>query len=101
MMSTHDGEALVHEDEHHRHANYRVKNDLCEQSELSQAQKESDLNPDSPAALQAQNPVELDKVRIGLASEEAARMPAIWNTGVYGIGEMGPLRSAKAFMTNQ
>jgi hypothetical protein len=40
----------------------------------------------------------MGKLRIGRASEEAAGIPAIWNTMVYGIGEAGPIRSAEAFL---
>jgi molybdopterin-dependent oxidoreductase alpha subunit len=40
----------------------------------------------------------LGKLRIGRASEEAAGLPAIWNTMVYGIGEAGPIRSTEAFV---
>ena len=48
--------------------------------------------------MQAQNPFNLGKLRVGSASEEAAGIPAIWNTMLYGIGEMGPLRSSEAFL---
>ncbi len=52
-----------------------------------------ELDPNAPIALQAQNPFDLGKLRIGSASAEAAGIPAIWNTMLYGIGEMGPIRS--------
>ena len=35
---------------------------------------------------------------LGLLLEEAAGIPAIWNTMLYGIGEMGPIRSSEAFL---
>src|SRR6202012_4361641 len=37
-------------------------------------------------------------LKVGTASEEAAGIPAIWNTMLYGIGEMGILRSPRAFL---
>src|ERR1700735_543349 len=57
----------------------------------------AELDPNNSTSLQAQNPTDMGKLRIGRASEEAAGIPAIWNTMLYGIGEMGPLRSAEAF----
>jgi hypothetical protein len=48
--------------------------------------------------VQAQNPFSFGKLRIGPASDEAAGIPAIWNTMLYGIGDMGPLRSSEAFL---
>jgi molybdopterin-dependent oxidoreductase alpha subunit len=56
------------------------------------------LDPNAPIALQAQNPPVLGDVRVGSASEEAAGIPAIWNTMLYGIGDMGVLRSPEAFL---
>jgi molybdopterin-dependent oxidoreductase alpha subunit len=48
--------------------------------------------------VQAQNPTDLGKLRVGVASEEAAGIPAIWNTMLYGIGDIGPLRSPEVFL---
>jgi molybdopterin-dependent oxidoreductase alpha subunit len=56
------------------------------------------LDPNDSTSLKAQNPTDLGELRVGVASEEAAGIPAIWNTMLYGIGEMGPLRSAEAFL---
>ena len=42
--------------------------------------------------------VDMGNLRIGRASEEAAGIPAIWNSMLYGIGEAGPLRSTEAFL---
>jgi molybdopterin-dependent oxidoreductase alpha subunit len=56
------------------------------------------LDPSDSTSRQAQNPTDLGKLRIGRASEEAAGLPAIWNTMVYGIGEAGPIRSTEAFV---
>lgn len=55
-------------------------------------------DPNDSTSLQAQNPTDLGDLRIGRASEEAAGIPAIWNTMVYGIGEMGPVRATEAFL---
>jgi hypothetical protein len=40
----------------------------------------------------------LGELRVGHASEDAAGIPAIWNTMLYGIGDMGPVRSSEAFL---
>jgi len=58
----------------------------------------ADKDPNDSTSLQAQNPTDLGKLRVGVASEEAAGIPAIWNAMLYGIGEMGPVRSAEAFL---
>ena len=58
----------------------------------------AELDPNDAISVQAQNPFTLGKLRVGSASEEAAGIPAIWNTMLYGIGEMGPLRSSEAFL---
>lgn len=97
MNSSNDTEVLQ-DDEELRHGNYRIKRDLREQTRGNGVEDAGELNPNGPTSLQAQNPVDLRKVKIGPASEEAAGIPAIWNTMLYGIGEMGPLRSAEAFL---
>ncbi|HTW68119.1 MAG TPA: hypothetical protein VME17_26065 [Bryobacteraceae bacterium] len=56
----------------------------------------AELNPNDLTS-QAQNPTDLGKLRIGVASEEAAGVPASCNTMLYDIGEMGPIRSSEAF----
>jgi hypothetical protein len=56
-----------------------------------------ELDPNDSTSLQAQNPTDLGKLKVGVASEEAAGIPAIWNTMLYGLGDMGPLRSSEAF----
>ncbi len=57
-----------------------------------------ELDPNDAISLQAQNPLDLGKLRIGSASAEAAGIPAIWNTMLYGIGDMGPVHSVEAFL---
>ncbi len=55
-------------------------------------------DPGAPVCLQAQNPFTLGDLRVGSASEAAAGIEAIWNTTLYGIGEMGPIRAPEAFL---
>lgn len=97
-MNSSDDTGVLQDDEELRHGNYRIKRDLREQTRGNGVEDAGELNPKGPTSLQAQNPVDLRKVKIGSASEEAAGIPAIWNTMLYGIGEMGPLRSAEAFL---
>jgi molybdopterin-dependent oxidoreductase alpha subunit len=90
---------VVQGDEQCRDGHYRVKQDLRERSVTADvAERTAVLDPNDTTSLQAQNPVAFGKLRIGSASEEAAGIPAIWNTMLYGIGEMGPLRSSEAFL---
>lgn len=91
-MNTRDGKEAAPGDEHLRNGDYCVKRDLREQAHVNDVQEATDLT-----SLQAQNPVDFGTLKIGRASEEAAGIPAIWNTVLYGIGEMGPLRSSEAF----
>ena len=98
-MKTSDSRVAIQGDEHCRDGHYRAKQDLRERAVTSLgAELAEELDPNDATSLQAQNPTELGKLRIGHASEEAAGIPAIWNTTLYGIGEMGPVRSAKAFL---
>jgi molybdopterin-dependent oxidoreductase alpha subunit len=90
---------VIQGDEQSRDGHYRAKQDLREQAVTSDIEEQApELDPNDSASLQAQNPFTLGKLRIGAASEEAAGIPAIWNTMLYGIGEMGPLRSSEAFL---
>jgi molybdopterin-dependent oxidoreductase alpha subunit len=98
-MKASDSSDVIQGDEHCRDGHYRAKLDLRTKAENSaDAGPAVQLDPNSPASLQAQNPTDLGDLRIGRAPEEAAGIPAIWNTMLYGIGEMGPIRSAEAFM---
>jgi molybdopterin-dependent oxidoreductase alpha subunit len=82
-----------------RDGHYRDKQDLREKTVSSVgADPFLELDPNDSTSLQAQNPTDLGKLRIGVASEDAAGIPAIWNTMLYGIGEMGPIRSSQAFL---
>ncbi|HEX8797066.1 MAG TPA: molybdopterin-dependent oxidoreductase, partial [Terriglobales bacterium] len=95
-MEIFDRTSVVHGDDGCRDGHYRVKEDLLEMV-VSEDGTEK-LDPNAPIALQAQNPPELGDVRVGSASEEAAGIPAIWNTMLYGIGDMGVMRAPEAFV---
>src|SRR5271170_5995246 len=95
-MSTPERTDVVHGDEGCRDGHYRAKQDLRVQTVPSDPT--TALDPNDPASLQAQNPFTLGDLRVGSASEEAAGIPAIWNTTLYGFGEMGPVRSSEAFL---
>ena len=98
-MKTSDSFDVIRGDEQCRDGHYRAKQDLrLKTVSSSGADLPVELNPNDSTSLQAQNPIDLGKLRIGVASEEAAGIPAIWNTMLYGIGEMGPIRSAEAFL---
>ena len=98
-MKTSDSSNVIQGDEQCRDGHYRAKQDVRTQTVTSTGGgPAAELNPNDQTSVQAQNPTNLDKVRIGLASEEAAGIPAIWNTMLYGIGEMGPVRSSEAFL---
>jgi len=98
-VKTIDSWAVVQGDGQCRDGHYRAKQDLRLKTSTSPgADLAVELNPNDSTSLQAQNPTDLGKLRIGVASEEAAGIPAIWNTMLYGIGEMGPVRSAEAFL---
>ncbi len=96
-MKTSDG--VIEGDEQCRDGHYRVKLDLRSQTATdTRAVPAVELDPNDSISIQAQNPTDLGKLRVGHASEEAAGIAAIWNTMLYGIGEMGPIRSSEAFL---
>src|SRR5271170_4572622 len=96
MVNTPGRTDVVQGDEECRDGHYRAKQDLREQTAASD--QTAQLDPNNPTSLQAQNPTTLGDLRLGAASEEAAGIPAIWNTMLYGIGNMGPLKSSEAFL---
>ena len=97
-MATPASTDVIQGDEQCRDGHYRIKEDLRRQTATTDGVKQTaELDPNSPTSLQAQNPCTPGNLRIGSASHEAAGIPAIWNTMLYGIGEMGPLRSSEAF----
>src|ERR1700689_489079 len=98
-MITADSWEVIQGDEGCRDGHYRAKQDLrLKTVPDSGADFAVELDPNDSTSLQAQNPTDLGKLRVGVASHEAAGIPAIWNTMLYGIGEMGPIRSAEAFL---
>jgi molybdopterin-dependent oxidoreductase alpha subunit len=98
-MITAGNREVIQGDEGCRDGHYRVKQDLRPNSMTgSGADLALELDPNDSTSLQAQNPTDLGKLRVGVASEEAAGIPAIWDTMLYGIGEMGPIRSSEAFL---
>ena len=98
-MKTSDSWNVIQGDEQCRDGHYRAKQDLRTQTVNSTGGGHAaELDPSDSTSVQAQNPTDMGKLRIGRASEEAAGIPAIWNTMVYGIGEAGPIRSAEAFV---
>ena len=98
-MKTSDRSEVIQEEEQCRDGHYRAKLDLRTKTVTSTgADRAAELDPNDSTSLQAQNPTDLGDLRIGRASEEAAGIPAILNTMLYGIGEMGPVRSAEAFV---
>jgi molybdopterin-dependent oxidoreductase alpha subunit len=98
-MSTPASTDVIQGDEQSRDGHYRAKQNLRQQAPAGPlAEQTAELDPNDAISLQAQNPLDLGKLRVGSASAEAAGIPAIWNTMLYGIGEMGPIRSSEAFL---
>jgi molybdopterin-dependent oxidoreductase alpha subunit len=98
-MKTPDSSDVIQGDEQCRDGHYRAKLDLRTKAESTTGvSSRAELDPNNSTSLQAQNPTDLGELRIGRAPEEAAGIPAIWNTMLYGIGEMGPVRAPKAFL---
>src|SRR5271156_4169952 len=98
-MNTPDSTRVIQGDELCRDGHYRAKLDLRTKTESTSGVGPAvQLDPNNSTSLQAQNPTDLGDLRIGRAPKEAAGIPAIWNTMLYGIGEMGPFRSAEAFL---
>jgi molybdopterin-dependent oxidoreductase alpha subunit len=95
---TSDSSDVIQGDEQCRDGHYRAKLDLRTKAVPSTVAGAVDPDPNGLTSLQAQNPTDMGKLRIGRASEEAAGIPAIANTMLYGFGEMGPVRSAEAFL---
>ena len=98
-MKTSDSPDVIQGDQQCRDGYCRAKLDLRTMTESStDAGPTPEMDPNNATSLQAQNPTDLGNLRIGRASKEAAGIPAIWNTMLYGIGEMGPVRSTEAFL---
>jgi molybdopterin-dependent oxidoreductase alpha subunit len=97
-MNTPDTSDVIFGDEQCRDGHYRSKQDLREKTGVGTMAEQGTLDPNDATSRQAQNPTEMGNLRIGRASEEAAGIPAIWNTMLYGIGEAGPIRATEAFL---
>ncbi len=98
-MKTSDSSDVILGDEQCRDGHYRAMQDLRVKTVTSTGgEPTAEPDPNSSISLQTQNPTDLGELRIGRASEEAAGIPAIWNTMLYGIGEMGPIRAPEAFL---
>src|SRR5271155_5811156 len=98
-MKTSDSSDVILGDEQCRDGHYRAKQELRAKTVTTTGgEPTAEPDPNSSMSLQAQNPTDLGKLRMGRASEEAAGIPAIWNTMLYGIGEMGPIRAPEAFL---
>ena len=98
-MNTLDSTRVIHGDEGCRDGHYRAKQKLREHSANSEGGKQAaELDANDPTSQEAQNPTDFGELRIGRASEDAAGIPAIWNTMLYGIGDMGPVRAPEAFL---
>ena len=95
-METFDRTAVIQGDDQCRDGHYRCKEDVYAPPCPDGSDKCLDANDE--ISLQAQNPTALGEVRVGSASEEAAGIPAIWNTMLYGIGDMGVMRAPEAFL---
>ena len=97
-MKTSDSTDVVQGDAQCRDGHYRAKLDLRTNLPGNGAAPAVVLDPNDSASLRAQNPTDLGKLRVGVASQEAAGIPAIWNTMLYGIGDIGPLRMPEVFL---
>jgi molybdopterin-dependent oxidoreductase alpha subunit len=98
-MKTSDSTDVVQGDEQCRDGHYRAKLDLRTNAPTGNgAVPPPVLDPNDSASVQAQIPTDLGKLRVGVASQEAAGIPAIWNTMLYGIGDIGPLRAPEVFL---
>src|SRR5271170_4593727 len=92
-----DSTTASHGDEQCRDGHYRAKEQLREKAGSGDAASGDELDPNNAISRQAQNPLDFGEIRVGRASEDAAGIPAIWNTMLYGIGDMGPVRAPEAF----
>ena len=92
-----DRTTVIQGDDQCGDGHYRVKKDLLEMV-ASENGTEQKLDPNATISLQAQNPTTLGEVKVGSASEEAAGIPAIWNTMLYGIGDMGGDAGARSLL---
>src|SRR6202050_1170355 len=98
-MKMSDRGDVIQGDEQCRDGHYRAKQDLRAKTMAGFGPDlATEPDPNDSTSIQAQNPTDLGKLTVRVASKEAAGIPAIWNTMLYGIGEMGPIRSSEAFL---
>ncbi len=98
-MEISESTRVIHGDEQCRDGHYRAKEELREKARTGDgAERGDEPDPNDAASRQAQNPLDFGELRVGRASEDAAGIPAIWNTMLYGIGDMGPVRAPEAFL---
>src|SRR5271156_4275294 len=98
-MNTPDSTRVIQGDELCRDGHYRAKLQLREHPANSEGAKQAaKLDANDATSQAAQNPTDFGELRVGRASEDAAGVPAIWDTMLYGIGEMGPVRAPEAFL---
>lgn len=98
-MKTSNSRDVIQGDDECKGGHYRVKRGLRSKTAADlDAIPAVELDPNDSTSLQAQNPTDLGKLRVGSASEEAAGIPAIWNTMLYGLGDMGPIHPFEAFL---
>jgi len=77
-MKTPDASDVIQGDEQCRDGHYRAKQDLRTKAVTgTAAEPAAELDPNSSTSLQAQNPPDIGRLRIGRASAEAAGIPAI------------------------
>src|ERR1700693_1760270 len=99
IMNTPDSTRVIRGDDGCRDGHYRAKQDLREHAANSEGAKQAaELDPNDATSQAAQNPTDFGELRVGRGSEDAAGIPAIWNTMLYGIGDMGPVRAPQAFL---
>src|SRR6202162_3345986 len=99
IMNTSDSTRVIQGDDGCRDGHYRAQQDLREHAANSEGAKQAaELDPNDATSQAAQNPTDFGELRVGRGSEDAAGRPAIWTTMLYGIGEMGPVRAAEAFL---
>jgi molybdopterin-dependent oxidoreductase alpha subunit len=98
-MNSPDSTQVIQGDEQCRDGHYRAKQQLREHPANSEGAKQAaELDANDATSQAAQNPTDFGELRVGRASEDAAGIPAIWNTMLYGIGDMGPVRAPEAFL---
>jgi molybdopterin-dependent oxidoreductase alpha subunit len=96
-MNRLDSTSVIEGDDGCRDGHYRVKQDLRERS-TNGTKQVTDLDANDSTSQEAQNPTDFGDLTVGRASADAAGIPAIWQTAVYGLGDMGPVRAPEAFL---